>query len=321
VTGPSRRQRVTLVSLVLASLLLVTLDYKLDGGSVVGNVRSGAASVFGPVQRGVSALVSPIGNTASDVWNSFGAADRAKKLRRENAQLRSELQAAKLDHKRADELSRMDMLASKGPYKVVRGKVVAIGPQAGLEWTATIDLGRRDGIKANMTVINAAGLVGRIKTVGEYTATVLLIADPNCTVGTRMARTDQLGLVHGNGLAPMRYELLDTQASLKAGDQLVTGPYGETTYAPGIPVGTVTKVTGTRGALVRTAEVTPFAKLTSLDLVAVVVEQPRTDPRDSVLPTPSRSPSPSTSPSPNPSQSGQPSSSSNQANSSPSRGR
>lgn len=313
-TGPSRRQRVTLVSLVLASLLLVTLDYKLDGGSVVGTVRSGAASVFGPVQRGVSALVSPVGNTAGDVWNSFGAADRAKKLKRENSQLRSELQASKLDRRRADELNRMDMLASKGRYKVVRGKVVAIGPQAGLEWTATIDLGRRDGIRTNMTVINAAGLVGRIKTVGEYTATVLLIADPNCTVGTRMARTDQLGLVHGNGLAPLRYELLDTQASLKVGDQLVTGPYGETTYAPGIPVGTVTKVTGTRGALVRTAEVSPFAKFTSLDLVAVVVEQPRADPRDAVLPTPS--PSPSNSQNPNPNQSGQPS----QANSSPSRG-
>jgi rod shape-determining protein MreC len=317
VTGPSRRQRVTLASLVLASLLLVTLDYKLDGGSVVGNVRSGAASVFGPVQRGVSALVSPVGNTASDVWNSFGAADRAKKLKRENAQLKSELQAAKLDRKRSGELAAMDLLASKGPYKVVRGKVVAIGPQAGLEWTATIDLGRRDGIRPNMTVINAGGLVGRIKTVGEYTATVLLIADPNCTVGTRMARTDQLGLVHGNGLAPLRYELLDAQASLKVGDQLVTGPYGETTYAPGIPVGTVTKVTRSKGALVRTAEVTPFASFTSLDLVAVVVEQPRTDPRDAVLPTPSASPSPSQNPSPNPTQSGTP----NQANASPSRGR
>jgi rod shape-determining protein MreC len=52
-------------------------------------------------------------------------------------------------------------------------------------------------------------------------------------------------------------------------------------------------VRGTPGSQTRTASVRPYVDFTSLDLVGVVVEPPRTDPRDSVLPPrPSSTPQP-----------------------------
>jgi len=60
-----------------------------------------------------------------------------------------------------------------------------------------------------------------------------------------------------------------------------------------VPVGVVRSVQGSPGSQTRTAVVAPYVDFTSLDLVGVVVQPPRTDPRDAVLP-----PKPSTTPQP-----------------------
>ena len=52
---------------------------------------------------------------------------------------------------------------------------------------------------------------------------------------------------------------------------------------PGVPVGTVTKVDRTGGDLTRSVSVRPFVGFSKLDIVGVVVQPPRKDPRDEVL--------------------------------------
>ena len=58
---------------------------------------------------------------------------------------------------------------------------------------------------------------------------------------------------------------------------------GTDTFAPGVPVGRVTSVdlTGT----VPTAVVAPYADLGALDLLQVVVQGPRTEPRVAIPPS------------------------------------
>jgi len=62
------------------------------------------------------------------------------------------------------------------------------------------------------------------------------------------------------------------------------GSQGDTPYVPGVPVGEVVRVEGTPGSQTRTAVVAPYVDFTALDLVGIVVEPPRKDPRDAVLP-------------------------------------
>jgi rod shape-determining protein MreC len=69
------------------------------------------------------------------------------------------------------------------------------------------------------------------------------------------------------------------------GERLVTfGSMHDQPYVPGVPIGTVTTIERTPGALTRTALVRPFADFTALDVVGVVVGPPKSDPRDAVLP-------------------------------------
>src|SRR5262249_19117988 len=87
---------------------------------------------------------------------------------------------------------------------------------------------------------------------------------------------------------------LDPQTRVQVGDRLVTGPFRGSTYAPGIPVGEVSAVTGDPTTPAQDASLRPYVAFTALDLVGIVLSVARTDPRDSVLPAaPTLSPSPS----------------------------
>lgn len=281
---PARRRRLALALLVLISLTFVTLDYRMSGGSAFSGLRSAAATVAGTMQRALSGLVSPVGRFVSGVGGGGSAGTANGPLAKENGRLRRELHDAQLDRVTIAELRRLDLLAGAGGYRIVPARVIALGPSAGLEWTAVIDVGTRDGVAAGMTVLNGDGLVGRIKRAQASTSVVLMVVDPVSSVGARLEGSRQLGLCTGDGAHRLRLQLLDPQARVAPGDRLVTGPWGQTTYAAGVPIGTVTKVAGSSGALVRTAEVRPYVNFTALDIVGVVVSAPRRDPRDSVLP-------------------------------------
>ena len=55
-------------------------------------------------------------------------------------------------------------------------------------------------------------------------------------------------------------------------------------YVPGVPVGVISQVQNRAGSLTAVALVRPYADLTALNVVGIVVVPPRHDPRYSVLP-------------------------------------
>jgi rod shape-determining protein MreC len=291
----TRRTRLLLALLLVTSIALITVDYRGGDSSPLERLRSLAASVFGPVEEAASTIASPIGGAVDDLGHLGGGQDRVKELTRENQQLRQRLRTSELDRNRAAELDRLLRVAGAGRYRVVPAQVIAIGAAQSFSWTVTIDAGTRDGVEPDMTVLNGDGLVGRVKTVGPSTATVLLAVDPESSVGVRLESTMEVGFTTGHGAHhDLDLQLLDGQSTVERGDRLVTfGSQGDMPYVPGVPVGSVVSVTGTPGSQTRSATVSPYVDFTSLDLVGVVVQPPRADPRDAVLPPrPASTPTP-----------------------------
>jgi len=102
----------------------------------------------------------------------------------------------------------------------------------------------------------------------------------------------------------LKFELFDPIAEINVGDRIVTwGSDNGKPFVAGVPVGEIVSIKSTPGLLTKTAKVKPYVKISNLDLLAVVVEPPRIDPRDSLLPpmpvtaTPSAEISPTPSPS------------------------
>jgi rod shape-determining protein MreC len=278
-----------LVLLIAIAFALITVDVRGGENSPLDGARELTASALGPVENGVASAVNPFGNAIGAVRDSGERHDRISRLERENAALKTRLGSDIRTRGRAAELDTMLETAGRGRYGIKGAEVIAIGAAQGFSWTITIDVGRDDGIARDMTVINGDGLVGRVTTVGPSTATVLLANDPDFTVGTRMEKTAELGFATGQGDRPLRVQLLNGRATVRKGDRLVTfGSRADRPFVPGVPVGEVVRVDPLNGGLTRTLQVRPFVGFTQLDVVGVVVQPPRKDPRDTVLPPPAK---------------------------------
>ncbi|MEV6056336.1 rod shape-determining protein MreC [Streptomyces sp. NPDC052107] len=281
----TKESRLLLILLVAIAFALITVDIRGGRNSPVDGARQAAAAVFGPVENGLSSAFEPVGNAVSAIRDSGSRHDRLARLEKENAALKAKLGSDDRNRSRLKQLDKMLKIAGEGQYGIKGAQVIAIGAAQGFSWTITIDAGANDGIKRDMTVLNGDGLVGRVTTVGPDTSTVLLANDPDFTVGTRMEGSDELGFASGQGDRPLRVELLNGKAEVKKGDRLVTfGSQADRPFVPGVPVGVVSRVEPSNGGLTRTIYVTPYVGFTKLDIVGVVVQAPKKDPRDEVLP-------------------------------------
>ncbi|MFF7153489.1 rod shape-determining protein MreC [Streptomyces sp. NPDC008139] len=298
----TRESRLLLVLLVVIAFALITVDIRGGEDSPLDRPRQAAQSVFGPVENSVSGVVDPVGNAIDAVRDSGGRNSTISRLQHENEALKQQLGSKDVTRNRAAELDKLLKTAGTGQYAIKGAQVIAIGAAQGFSWTVTIDAGSKDGVTRDMTVIDGDGLVGRVTTVGPSTSTVLLANDPDFTVGTRMEGSMELGFATGQGNQPMRVQLLNGKATVHNGDRLVTfGSEAGKPFVPGVPVGKVVGVDPSGGNLTKTVQVQPFVGFTRLDIVGVVVQGPRTDPRDSVLPpkpAPSPKPKPKSTPKP-----------------------
>ncbi|NEC68976.1 rod shape-determining protein MreC [Streptomyces sp. SID9727] len=287
----TRESRLLLVLLIAIAFALITVDIRGGEASPVDGARQAAATVFGPVENGVASAVDPVGNAIGAVRASGSRHDKIAALEKQNAELKAKLGSDDRNRSRVRQLDEMLKKSATGQYGIKAAEVIAIGAAQGFSWTVTIDAGTKDGVKRDMTVLNGDGLVGRVTTVGPDTSTILLANDPDFTVGTRMESTDELGFATGQGSRPLAVQFLNGKARVKKGDRLVTfGSSKDKPFVPGVPVGEVVRVDPSGGDLTRTVYVRPYVSFTKLDIVGIVVQAPREDPRDMVLPKKPKAP-------------------------------
>ena len=280
----TRRTRLVLSVLLIAALALITIDYRSGSSGPLRPLGNVGNMMFGPLERLAGDVTRPVSQLAGG--SSSGA--KISALQRQNAQLRAELSQVRLNSVQDAQLKKLLQLTARGRYRVVAANVIAAA--TGYADTVTIDVGSRDGVKPNETVLNGNGLVGRTISVGSTTSTVLLATDASSTVGSRLAGTGQIGSVGGMGKGlsgpnMLHLQLFSNSAVLHLGEQLVTfGSVGGSPYVPGVPIGTIVRLETSSNALTRSALVRPFVDFSSLGVVGVVTVAPRVNPRDSVLP-------------------------------------
>ena len=279
----SSRGRLLLVSLLVSSLFLITLD--LRGVSVVSGLRNVTQTLLSPIQSFTTTLLRPIGNFVSDVAHLGRTRSQINSLKSENEKLKSELIAAQDAEGKYTQIKNVLDLAAKAQWKVVTARVIAHGGTSTFSQTITIDAGSKSGITRDMSVVAGAGLVGVVKSVTSNSAVVLLMSDPSFRLGVRIAGSQVMGVLSGTGSKSYALQLLDATEDVNLGDQLIArGSDGDKPFVPGVPVGTVTWVDNATGQLTKHANVEGFVKLTSIGVVSVILSTSGVDPRDSLIP-------------------------------------
>lgn len=279
----TNRTRLLWVSLLVTSLFLITLD--LRGVSLISSIRSGTQSFLAPVQRAGSNFLSPISNLFEDITNLGRTKSKIDALKAENEELKSQIILNENVVGELEQLKGVLDLAGKARYRVVSARVISKGGTGTFGETIVLDSGSNSGIKRDMTVIAAGGLVGVVKSTTATSAVVLLMSDPSFRIGVRVAGSQDMGILSGEGEGKFSLRMLSATGQIKAGDVLLSrGSSGDKPFVPGVPVGKVITVDNATGQLTKQGRVLGFVDLNALGVVSVVLESVSGNPGDSLVP-------------------------------------
>jgi rod shape-determining protein MreC len=139
-----------------------------------------------------------------------------------------------------------------------------------------IDKGAHDGLKPDMAVITADGIVGKVRDVFPHTAQVLAVNDPSSGAGVILETTRIRGILKGDASGRLEVVGVASDQRIKPGENVLTAG-GDMIFPRGLPVGVVEKVLRDpdRDGLVDIL-LTPAAHLNRLDEVLIITS---TEPR------------------------------------------
>ncbi len=283
-TRGTNRARLLLVSLLVTSLLFITLD--LRGVSVVSSIRGITQSALAPLQSFGSTLISPIGQFFSDLFNLNNTRERIDELEKENQELKAQVIFNKDIEGELKQLKGVLDLAGKARFKTVSARVISKGGTATISESIVIDQGSNAGIRRDMTVIAASGLVGVVKSTTANASVVMLMSDPAFRVGVRVAGSQFMGILSGEGQNRFSLQMLSAAADISVGDVLLSrGSSGDAPFVPGVPVGKIVFVENAIGQLTKQARVESFVNLNSIGVVSVVLDSRGNNPGDALVPS------------------------------------
>ena len=141
--------------------------------------------------------------------------------------------------------------------------------------TVLINLGSNAGLRENMAVVNASGLVGIIDETYPDASRVLLITSPRCKAGGIVLRANSrvVGVVNGlaGGDAVLQMSNMARDADIVEGDIVVTSGFGGN-HPGGLVIGNVSEVSLNVGGLLKQAKIVPAVDFGRLEEVMVVAD-------------------------------------------------
>lgn len=284
-----RPPKALVAALVVAGLALMSVDHLGGEDSPVDGARAVVGEVVGPLEVAASTVVRPLGAVGDWFTTNGSLRDEVEALEARNAALQGQVAGAGIDRARLEQYDGLLGAAGTQGVTLVPARVVAQGAAQSFSRTVTIDAGTDAGITADMTVVAAEGLVGRVVAVTSSTATVLLVVDAESTVGARVGRSQEVGFLEGRGLldSPDRVdlELVDPSVVPAAGDPVLTwGSENGGPYRAGIPIGTVTQLFSTPRDTTQRAVIETYVDFSRLDVVGVVVPDGTVGDRGTIRP-------------------------------------
>ncbi len=136
-----------------------------------------------------------------------------------------------------------------------------------------IDKGKINGIKKNMAVVTANGLIGKVKSVTQFSSTVQLLSsmDPKNRISAIVqGETDINGLVEGydNEKKLLMVKAIPSGAKVEKGQTVITSGLGDV-FPKGLMIGKVVEVKQDQYGLNLTALVKPGADFYDIKTVMV----------------------------------------------------
>jgi rod shape-determining protein MreC len=161
---------------------------------------------------------------------------------------------------------------SRGDYTEVQASVVSRNPDKWYDLVG-IDKGAQQGIKKDMAVVTPKGLVGRVKSVSQFTSSVELLSSmsrTNRVSAIVQGQENIFGLIEGYDKEKqlLLFTKISSDAKVEKDQLVVTSGLGDI-FPKGLAIGKIVDVQPDPYGLTKTAYVKPSADLNDVEHIIV----------------------------------------------------
>jgi rod shape-determining protein MreC len=256
------------ITIIILILLVFISNLNLESLSYIENVVS---TIVMPVQNGLTYLKNKITGNQTFFENINNLQQENEELKEKNAELEKTLREFEIvKNENATLKEYLNLTEQYGDYETKAAYIIN-KDFSNYNNIFIINVGSKDGIEPNMTVISEKGLVGYVISTTESTSKVQTIIDTASTVSATLSSSkDNLickGTLEESGSLKATY--IPTTATILQGDKVETSGMGGI-YPKGIYIGTVKQVVSTKNISDRYAIIEPAVDFDKVDTVLVI---------------------------------------------------
>jgi rod shape-determining protein MreC len=264
------RNLIVLVGVLFAQVLGLAVQVKRANDiESTRLIRVWAVGAVTPLEKTLVWVQTTVGG----VWHNYFY---LRGVRAENRALKQEIERMRLEQVRmtqdADQARRLQALLAFREQFISQTVAAQVIGSSGSEQSRAvyIDRGENAGIKPDMAVITADGIVGKVLHVYRSTSLVLLINDQTSGVGAILEKTRLQGILRGTPAGEIALEKVMSDEAVPVGESVLTSG-GDRIFPKGLPVGRVAQVSP-GSDLFLNIRVKPAISLSRLEEVLVVTK-------------------------------------------------
>lgn len=258
----------TIITIIVLVLLVILTNVNRDNLSYAEGF---ATTIIMPIQNAFTMLKHKVTGDTEFFTNLNTLKNENEQLKQRNNELETqvrELEVLKAENSRLQEYA--NLTEKYQEYETIAAYVID-KDVSNYSSNIVINVGSKQGVEKNMTVIADKGLVGHVISVTDSTAKVQVIVDSASSVSAMISTSEESIICKGSvdNDKVLNASYIDTSSELLVGDSVVTSGLGGI-YPKGITIGTIKQVVNTSNITDRYAIVDTAVDFSKLYTVLVV---------------------------------------------------
>jgi rod shape-determining protein MreC len=268
-----RSKKNGVIGIIITIIILILIVIFTNGDTDTSFFEKAASNLVMPIQNGLTYLKNKVSGNNAFFTDINKLEEENENLKQENSkleQLLRELENIKTQNETLKEY--LNLTEKYGEYKTIPGYVIN-KDISNYSKTVVINIGKKDGVQEDMTVIGNEGLVGHVISVTDTTAKVQTIIDTASSVSCMMSTTKDSIVCKGtlNEQTLLKAMYIPTDSNVIQGDSIETSGLGGI-YPKGIHIGTVEKIVNTNNNIDRYAVIKTAVDFEKLETVLVITK-------------------------------------------------
>lgn len=256
-----------IITIILLIILVFISNLKLNKLSYIENAFS---NIIMPIQSGITYLKNKLSGNDTYFATIDSLKEENERLKQVNIELEEKLR--ELEIIQAENLTLKEYVNLTEQYKEYKTVPAYIINKDTSNYSSVfvINVGEKSGVKENMTVIAAEGLVGHVISVTKDTAKVQTLMDSSNVVSSTLENSKDTVICRGtleNNILKATY--ISTDTVLTEGENLYTSGMGGI-YPKGIYIGLIEKINETKNITDRSFVTKTGVDFKNLETVLVI---------------------------------------------------